>query len=61
MRKAANAVAEAGDFAFNDDLATRPAMAEKGLTLFSRFLLNPADLDLLLEDAQATARQLFVR
>jgi multiple sugar transport system substrate-binding protein/raffinose/stachyose/melibiose transport system substrate-binding protein len=59
MQKAAATVASAEAFAFNYDLATPPPVAEVGLSMFARFVDNPADAKAILAQASADAEAAF--
>ena len=44
---------------FPYDLATDPAIADVGLTAFSKFLANPAEIEKILKDVEAAAVEVF--
>jgi multiple sugar transport system substrate-binding protein/raffinose/stachyose/melibiose transport system substrate-binding protein len=52
-------VAAADTFAFNYDLATTPPMAEAGLTAFSAFMGRPDNYEPILQQAEASRREIF--
>ncbi len=55
MQKAAATVAAAEAFAFNYDLATHPPVAEVGLSMFTRFINDPSQMETILEQVAAEA------
>ena len=52
-------MAGADNFAFNYDLATPPPVAEVGLSMFSRFMDDPSQVDDILAQVAADAAQAF--
>ena len=59
MQRAFSTVAAADVFAFNYDLATPPPVAEVGLSMFSRFMDDPSQVDDILAQAAKDAAQAF--
>lgn len=59
MQKAAATVAAAEAFAFNYDLATPPPVAEVGLSMFTRFINDPSQMETILEQVAAEAVAAF--
>lgn len=55
MQKAVQLVAESEAFAFNYDLATPPAVAEVGLSMFAEFVNDPSDYERLMERVSRSA------
>ena len=59
MKRALEAIGNADTFAFNYDLATTPPMAEHGLSMFARFMDDPAGYEGYLADTEEGAREVF--
>ncbi len=59
MKRALDEVASADAFAFNYDLATPPPVAEVGLSMFARFMDDPSDVQAILADTEAKAKDGF--
>ena len=59
MQRVSAVVAAADNFAFNYDLATPPPVAEVGLSMFSRFMDDPSQVDDILAQVAADAAQAF--
>jgi len=59
MQRVSAVVAGADNFAFNYDLATPPPVAEVGLSMFSRFMDDPSQLDDILAQVAADAAKAF--
>ena len=59
MQRVSTVVAGADNFAFNYDLATPPPVAEVGLSMFSRFMDDPSQVDDILAQVAADAAQAF--
>ena len=59
MKRALRAIGNADTFAFNYDLATTPPMAEHGLSMFARFMDDPAGYEGYLADTEEGAREVF--
>lgn len=59
MRHALDVIKNADAFAFNYDLATPPPVAEVGLSMFAKFMDNPADYKAMLAQTQAGAADAF--
>lgn len=59
MQHAVKVVADADAFVFNYDLSTPPPVAEVGLSMFSRFMDDPSQVDAILDQAAADAKQAF--
>ncbi|MFO1352932.1 MAG: extracellular solute-binding protein [Gammaproteobacteria bacterium] len=59
MKRALKTVAGADVFAFNYDLATPPPVAEVGLSMFAKFMDDPAGFEAQLQEAQTAAQDAF--
>ena len=59
MQKALATIQAAQAFAFNYDLATPPPVAEVGLSMFAKFMDNPAGFEALLDETQTAAAEAF--
>jgi hypothetical protein len=59
MKKALDTINAAKAFAFNYDLATPPPVAEVGLSMFAKFMDNPAGYEALLDESQKAAAEAF--
>lgn len=59
MQHALATISNAEAFAFNYDLATPPPVAEVGLSMFARFMDDPASYETILTEAQAAAADAF--
>ena len=59
MKRALQAIGNADTFAFNYDLATTPPMAEHGLSMFARFMDDPAGYEDYLADTEEGAKEVF--
>ena len=59
MQRAFATVAAAEVFAFNYDLATPPPVAEVGLSMFSRFMDDPSQVDGILAQVAEDAAKAF--
>ena len=61
MQHALDTIGKADAFAFNYDLATPPPVAEVGLSMFARFMDDPASYETILEETQASAAKAFTQ
>ncbi len=61
MQHALDTISKADAFAFNYDLATPPPVAEVGLSMFARFMDDPASYETILEETQASAAKAFTQ
>jgi ABC-type glycerol-3-phosphate transport system substrate-binding protein len=61
MRRALEQVVGADVFAFNYDLATPPPVAEVGLSMFARFMDDPASYEAILAEADSAAKDAFAQ
>ncbi len=59
MQKALATISKADAFAFNYDLATTPPVAEVGLSMFTRFIDDPSQVDSILSETQQEAKEAF--
>ena len=59
MLAALGEIEKADTFAFNYDLATPPPVAEVGLSMFARFMDDPANMQQILADTQTGAAAAF--
>lgn len=59
MQHALKVIQNADAFAFNYDLASPPPVAEVGLSMFAKFMDNPADYKAMLKQTQAGASDAF--
>ncbi|WP_374621698.1 ABC transporter substrate-binding protein [Devosia sp.] len=59
MQHALATISNAEAFAFNYDLATPPPVAEVGLSMFARFMDDPASYETILTETQAAAADAF--
>lgn len=59
MQHALETINKAEAFAFNYDLATPPPVAEVGLSMFARFMDDPASYEVILEETQTAAAEAF--
>lgn len=61
MKRALEQVDAADVFAFNYDLATPPPVAEAGLSMFARFMDDPASYEAILAEADSAAKDAFAQ
>ena len=61
MQHALETINKAEAFAFNYDLATPPPVAEVGLSMFARFMDDPASYEAILQETQASAAKAFTQ
>jgi len=61
MQHALETINKAEAFAFNYDLATPPPVAEVGLSMFARFMDDPASYEAILQETQAAAAKAFTQ
>jgi multiple sugar transport system substrate-binding protein/raffinose/stachyose/melibiose transport system substrate-binding protein len=59
MKRALDTINAAQAFAFNYDLATPPPVAEVGLSMFAKFMDDPAGYEALLAESQTAAAEAF--
>ena len=61
MQHALETINKAEAFAFNYDLVTPPPVAEVGLSMFARFMDDPASYEAILQETQASAAKAFTQ
>jgi multiple sugar transport system substrate-binding protein/raffinose/stachyose/melibiose transport system substrate-binding protein len=61
MQHALEEIKKSDTIAFNYDLATPPPVAEVGLSMFARFMDDPASYKTILEETQAAAAKAFTQ